>query len=368
MTHKTFSILRQQLRETSANSASKPDRIADNTKKWQEWSKKKVCSEVFGEGIILEDNHAPIDENGDIEWVTVRFEHGDETIFTKELEELVEEEQIDEISSAKLMAYQNAASKDIITRHKWQDKYKDADAPMLKNAAAEKNVSRYKGMSKAQSKLNKRQADLEQDFNRYEETEQEAESIDENLKSVLHNTKVPGPFSPRNMATAVPKAQRAGLEAALKNVGKKTNKKPVDVYDRKYARGLPEEAESIDEVSKGLAQKALDARLDAGIRSPRERFNAFRSSQRTSDNFDVKTSMKVLPKLDDRDPKDFDYMQTRRVPRARTTVEKDPATNKIMSWKTFGATHKATKRDPEGTVHHMSDVARRTTIKMAKEG
>lgn len=46
---------------------------------------KHVYSDVFGEGLVVEAEHAEPDENGDIEWYTVEFDHGKEIIFTEDL-------------------------------------------------------------------------------------------------------------------------------------------------------------------------------------------------------------------------------------------------------------------------------------------
>ena len=45
-----------------------------------------VYSEVFGEGVVMEGNHADPDEAGNIEWYTVKFDHGEETVFTEDIE------------------------------------------------------------------------------------------------------------------------------------------------------------------------------------------------------------------------------------------------------------------------------------------
>jgi len=60
----------------------------------KEYFTKHVFSDVFGEGIVLEDQHSDPDLDGNIEWYTVRFEHGDEVIFTEDLDILMAEYQI----------------------------------------------------------------------------------------------------------------------------------------------------------------------------------------------------------------------------------------------------------------------------------
>lgn len=49
------------------------------------------------------------------------------------------------------------------------------------------------------------------------------------------------------------------------------------------------------------------------------------------------------------------------------TEKRDPKTGKVVSWKHEGDWEKDNKKKPEGKVHHLSDVARRKTEKMAKE-
>jgi hypothetical protein len=46
---------------------------------------KHVYSDIFGEGVVLEAEHAEPDENGEIEWYTVQFDHGKETVFTEDV-------------------------------------------------------------------------------------------------------------------------------------------------------------------------------------------------------------------------------------------------------------------------------------------
>lgn len=57
----------------------------------QHYCAKHVYSEVFGEGLVVEGQHAEPDENGNIEWYTVQFEHGEEVIFTEDVEIMIAE-------------------------------------------------------------------------------------------------------------------------------------------------------------------------------------------------------------------------------------------------------------------------------------
>ena len=47
---------------------------------------KHVYHDIFGEGTVLEGEHAVPNEEGKIEWYTVEFDHGKETVFTEDVE------------------------------------------------------------------------------------------------------------------------------------------------------------------------------------------------------------------------------------------------------------------------------------------
>lgn len=57
----------------------------------QHYCAKHVLSNVFGEGVVLEGQHAEPDENGHVEWYTVQFDHGEEVIFAEDVEIMVAE-------------------------------------------------------------------------------------------------------------------------------------------------------------------------------------------------------------------------------------------------------------------------------------
>jgi hypothetical protein len=57
----------------------------------QHYCAKHVYSELFGEGQVIEADHAEPDENGNIEWYNVQFEHGAEKVFTEDIEIMVAE-------------------------------------------------------------------------------------------------------------------------------------------------------------------------------------------------------------------------------------------------------------------------------------
>jgi len=52
----------------------------------EHWCAKHVYHDVYGEGVVLEGQHDVPDENGYISWYTVQFDHGDETVFTEDVQ------------------------------------------------------------------------------------------------------------------------------------------------------------------------------------------------------------------------------------------------------------------------------------------
>jgi hypothetical protein len=57
----------------------------------QHYCAKHVYSEVYGEGVVVEGQHAEPDETGNLEWYTVQFDHGEEVIFTEDVEVMMAE-------------------------------------------------------------------------------------------------------------------------------------------------------------------------------------------------------------------------------------------------------------------------------------
>jgi len=57
----------------------------------QHFCAKHVLSNVFGEGVVLDGQHAEPDENGHVEWYTVQFDHGEEVIFAQDVEFMMAE-------------------------------------------------------------------------------------------------------------------------------------------------------------------------------------------------------------------------------------------------------------------------------------
>jgi hypothetical protein len=52
---------------------------------------KHVYSNVYGEGVVLEGQHADPDEDGNIEWYVVEFAEGPKKVYTEKLEIMVAE-------------------------------------------------------------------------------------------------------------------------------------------------------------------------------------------------------------------------------------------------------------------------------------
>jgi uncharacterized protein YjaG (DUF416 family) len=83
----------------------------------EHWCAKHVYHDVFGEGVVVDGEHAFPDDNGEIEWYTVEFPHGKETVFTEDVKVMHErmhgqmlkkkkkmsEEEISEMSSKEKM-------------------------------------------------------------------------------------------------------------------------------------------------------------------------------------------------------------------------------------------------------------------------
>lgn len=100
---------------TATKQAMKEDQDVEEEEYIDHWCAKHVYHDVYGEGVVVEGEHAVPDQEGNIEWYTVEFPHGKETVFTEDLEvlheryhghmmkkkkkmaeEAVEEEQVDE--------------------------------------------------------------------------------------------------------------------------------------------------------------------------------------------------------------------------------------------------------------------------------
>jgi hypothetical protein len=57
----------------------------------QHYCAKHVYSNVYGEGVVLEGQHADPDEDGNIEWYVVEFAEGPKKVYTEKLEIMVAE-------------------------------------------------------------------------------------------------------------------------------------------------------------------------------------------------------------------------------------------------------------------------------------
>jgi hypothetical protein len=84
--------LKDQMKDTRAMGGlpGPQDKLPEETE-GQHYCAKHVYSEVYGEGVVVEGQHAEPDDNGNIEWYTVQFEHGEEVIFTEDVEVMMAE-------------------------------------------------------------------------------------------------------------------------------------------------------------------------------------------------------------------------------------------------------------------------------------
>jgi len=88
---KNFNQFRQEYgnkaKEVMYATATKNAMEEETTEVYVEhWCAKHVYHDVFGEGLVLEGQHEVPDENGHISWYTVKFDHGNETVFTEDVE------------------------------------------------------------------------------------------------------------------------------------------------------------------------------------------------------------------------------------------------------------------------------------------
>lgn len=78
------------MNRTATKMAMKSEEV-EETSPGQHFCAKHVLSNVFGEGVVLEGQHAEPDENGHVEWYTVQFEHGEEVVFAEDVEIMMAE-------------------------------------------------------------------------------------------------------------------------------------------------------------------------------------------------------------------------------------------------------------------------------------
>jgi len=71
---------------TATKQAMKEDQDVQEEEYVDHWCAKHVYHDVFGEGVVVEGEHAIPDEDGKIDWYTVEFSHGKETVFTEDVE------------------------------------------------------------------------------------------------------------------------------------------------------------------------------------------------------------------------------------------------------------------------------------------
>lgn len=87
---------------TATKQAMKSEEV-EETPPGQHYCAKHVLSNVFGEGVVLDGQHAEPDENGHVEWYTVQFDHGEEVIFAEDVEIMVAEYHANHSPSKKKM-------------------------------------------------------------------------------------------------------------------------------------------------------------------------------------------------------------------------------------------------------------------------
>ena len=104
---------------TATKQAMKEEPVSEVEEVYTEhWCAKHVYHDVFGEGFVLEGEHAIPDDEGNIDWYTVEFPHGKETVFTEDVKVMHErmhghmmkkkkkamsEEEVNEMSSKEKM-------------------------------------------------------------------------------------------------------------------------------------------------------------------------------------------------------------------------------------------------------------------------
>ena len=71
---------------TATKQAMKEEQESADDEYVDHWCAKHVYHDVFGEGVVVEGEHAIPDEAGKIDWYTVEFSHGKETVFTEDVE------------------------------------------------------------------------------------------------------------------------------------------------------------------------------------------------------------------------------------------------------------------------------------------
>jgi hypothetical protein len=138
------------------------------------WCAQHVYHDVFGEGVVVEGEHAIPDEEGVIDWYTVEFPHGKETVFTEDIEVMHERmhghmmkkkkkvmedtEELEELSRKTLTSYVNKAM--------------SGKAPPMR-----KIVGRLQGLDRARQKIRKPKEPST--------TNEEVEELEELSKSTL---------------------------------------------------------------------------------------------------------------------------------------------------------------------------------------
>lgn len=88
---------------TATKQAMKEDEDQEENLEDMHYCAKHVFSDLFGEGLVLEGQHAEPDENGDIAWYMVEFDDGIRKIPTNKLEIMVAEYHMNHKKKKKMM-------------------------------------------------------------------------------------------------------------------------------------------------------------------------------------------------------------------------------------------------------------------------
>jgi len=92
---------------TATKQAMKEDQDTKEDEYVDHWCAKHVYHDVFGEGVVVEGEHAKPNADGSIDWYTIEFSHGKETVFTEDVEVMHERMHGHMMKKKKKMAEEN---------------------------------------------------------------------------------------------------------------------------------------------------------------------------------------------------------------------------------------------------------------------
>lgn len=138
------------------------------------WCAQHVYHDVFGEGVVVEGEHAIPDEEGVIDWYTVEFPHGKETVFTEDIE-VMHERMHGHMMKKKKKVMEDAEELEELSRKtltSYVNKTMSGKSPPQKSW-----VKRIQGVGRASEKLRKPKEP--------KTTNEEVEELEELSKSTL---------------------------------------------------------------------------------------------------------------------------------------------------------------------------------------